>query len=265
MNDSQRAYWTDRYETQGDTYVAKGGDDLSWGRQVKMIEPLLRQIVPAGGRILDFGCGPGRFRPVLEEIGSEYVGVDLISGMGTQPLEGELPTGFDCVVAIMVLQHITDDVEYSHWIDQLAKCLKPGGVIVAFDHNPMEDPDPHMNPRGMFPVLQLPQVSNLQGLGQEFDGHWCGGFWLRNCEEDPGDTPVFESREDGSTWLRDGDEMPDVLHITSELLAWGNPYAMRREGDTVEFPLANGRWVYKIIGWRERGWVAVCKLAYSEE
>jgi ubiquinone/menaquinone biosynthesis C-methylase UbiE len=40
-----------------------------------------RQLVPAGGLVLDVGCGPGQYARALEAQGLDVVGLDLSQGM----------------------------------------------------------------------------------------------------------------------------------------------------------------------------------------
>ena len=167
-------YWPERYRRQGPTYVAAGGRPESFDAQLRGLAPILRGAV-TGHRVLDFGCGPGRFRPVLEEGGREYVGVDLIPGLGTVELGESLPRGFDCAVAVMVLQHIVDPVAYAHWARELHACLNPGGRLVVVDHKPIANPDSHMAPRGMIGLQAAARWSAAGRLG-EHDGHWIGWF-----------------------------------------------------------------------------------------
>ena len=47
---------------------------------VKLIRRMFSHI-PKGQRVLDFGCGFGRWAPLIEELGYKYVGVDTSAGM----------------------------------------------------------------------------------------------------------------------------------------------------------------------------------------
>lgn len=169
-----RAYWSDRYRRQGDLYVAQGGRQKIYDEQMGWIPPILEKHL-SGARVLDFGCGPGRFRGVIERTGAEYVGVDLIPGLGTLPLGDSLPRGFDCALAVMVLQHITDDTGYAHWCRELHECLNPGGHLLAIDHLQQKGMEAHMRPRGMKAIMRTAPWSGMQQIG-EHDGHWIGTF-----------------------------------------------------------------------------------------
>jgi 2-polyprenyl-3-methyl-5-hydroxy-6-metoxy-1,4-benzoquinol methylase len=169
-----RTYWTDRFARQGKLYVAQGGRQKIFDEQMKWVPPFLRANV-FGRRVLDFGCGPGRFRKVLMEAGREYVGVDLIPDLGTEPLGESLPQGFDTAVTVMVLQHITDDADYTHWCSELYACLNPGGRLLVIDHLQQSGMESHMRPRGMKAIKATAPWAQMEQLG-EHSGHWIGLF-----------------------------------------------------------------------------------------
>lgn len=173
MNDPL-SYWTDRFARQGHLYVAHGGRQDAFNEQMRWVPPVLRANV-IGRRVLDFGCGPGRFRKVLQEAGREYVGVDLIPDLGTEPLTDALPRGFDTAVAIMVLQHITDEGDYAHACAELYECLNPGGRLIVIDHVQQRDMESHMRPRGMKAIFGNAPWASMQQVGEKRD-HWIGYF-----------------------------------------------------------------------------------------
>lgn len=198
MADPMRAYWIDRYKRQGKFYVARGGKPNSFTEQRDALVPQLRLLV-GGRRVLDFGCGPQRFRDVLEEGGRQYVGVDLIPGLGTQPLADELPRGFDTAVCILVLQHITDPAIYRHWIRQLYESLNPGGRLVVIDHMPRPDMEGHMRPRGLDGLTALAPWTRAEITG-EYDGHWIGILERGVADlpfEEPQEAPIAEAEAVG--------------------------------------------------------------------
>lgn len=262
MTFSTRNYWVDRYAEQGDSYVATGGSAEKSDEQFVSLLPCLEALVPTAGRILDFGCGPGRFRSFLASRG-EYVGVDLIPGLGTEELGETLPTGFDCTVAVMVLQHIVEEDEYKHWVEQLFASMKPGGVLVVVDHDPMEDPDPHMLPRGYLSILDDPACEGFHH-SHAYEGHWIGTFDKRPWQGEAGVNPVFRKVGD-SVGLHEDSVMPNVMVMNTELLAKHDPQWMTRDRDTVDIHLSNGHWVYEIAGWRDRQAEVVCEIKYREE
>lgn len=166
-----KAYWINRFGRQGEYYVAKGGKESSYRDQIDVLTPVLSALVK-GSRVLDFGCGLGRFRGVLSQ-GREYVGVDLIPGLGTEPFGDRLPTGFSTAVAVMVLQHITDAKDYAHWSAELYRCLEPGGRLVVVDHYPESNMEEHMLPRGIEALRACAPWASADIVG-EYEQHWIG-------------------------------------------------------------------------------------------
>jgi SAM-dependent methyltransferase len=100
-----------------------------------------------GRRILDLGCGKGRFAASLTASGAEVVGLDrsaamLVvaagSGAGLDCVRGSarrLPfagAAFDAVIAVEVFEHLAaiDEV-----LLEVRRVLRPGGVLAIVDKN----------------------------------------------------------------------------------------------------------------------------------
>jgi len=97
-------------------------------------------------RVLDVGCGKGRFaRVMLEETpGAEICGLDISEDMlasvpaGMKAVAGtmtELPfaaAAFDCVYATESLEHA---VEIGKAVEEMCRVLKPGGKLAIIDKN----------------------------------------------------------------------------------------------------------------------------------
>jgi SAM-dependent methyltransferase len=102
------------------------------------------------GSVLDFGCGVGRIirhwngaqRPALH--GTDY-NPDLIewcranlrsSEFRVNTLAGALPyesETFDFIYSFSVFTHLREPLQF-HWIDELARVLRPGGYIYLTTH-----------------------------------------------------------------------------------------------------------------------------------
>ena len=101
--------------------------------------------VPAGGRVLDYGCADlpyGRFFPP----DTDFVGADLpgnpmaaleLNPDGTVPAEDE---AFDAVLSTQVLEHVEDPALY---LSECFRVLRPGGRLLLSTHGVfMYHPDP---------------------------------------------------------------------------------------------------------------------------
>ena len=108
------------------------------------LRALIEKLGPVGGkRILDLGCGKGRFARRLSELGAEVYGLDLSASMiagasGIARVRGSarrLPfrsETFDAVIAVEVFEHLID---VSEAIGEARRVLRPGGTLLVVDKN----------------------------------------------------------------------------------------------------------------------------------
>jgi SAM-dependent methyltransferase len=118
--------------------------------------------LPPPARILDVGCGTGLLAQRLSAAGDDVVGLDLSLGMllqGTARLryvQGDaaaLPfpdASFDGAVTVAALHHIFDPRKVAATIGEMLRVTRTGGVVVIWDHNPL-------NPYWPFLMRRLPQ------------------------------------------------------------------------------------------------------------
>ncbi len=96
-----------------------------------------------GRRILDLGCGKGRFARHLTAAGAEVVGLDLSAAMlagaeGLDRVRGSarrLPfadAAFDAVVTVEVFEHLA---AIEQVLREARRVLRPGGVLAIVDKN----------------------------------------------------------------------------------------------------------------------------------
>jgi SAM-dependent methyltransferase len=141
----------DGYEALGDDYRPAAEGTARDARGWFLREALAR--IPAGGDVLELGCGPGWDAIALAD-GRRYTGVDLSSTMvalardrvpsGTF-LEGDLTTidlpasAFDAVVSLYVFGHVPS-AEHLAAYRRIASWLRIGGAFYAsFPLTPGDD------------------------------------------------------------------------------------------------------------------------------
>jgi ubiquinone/menaquinone biosynthesis C-methylase UbiE len=111
---------------------------------VRLIQEFFGDL--AGKRILDAGCGKGRFARILHETDSSarICGLDISPKMlkfvprGVSSVAGSMTSlpfaseSFDCVYATESLEHA---VEIETAVSELCRVLRPGGHLVIIDKN----------------------------------------------------------------------------------------------------------------------------------
>jgi 2-polyprenyl-6-hydroxyphenyl methylase/3-demethylubiquinone-9 3-methyltransferase len=130
-----------------------------------------RALGPVEGlRLLDLGCGKGRFAARLAREGAEVVGLDRSPGMlaeaaGLARVLGtaaRLPfpdAGFDGVLAVEVLQHLPAR-GLDRAIAEACRVLRPGGRLALVDRN-LGALDPN---RPWLPRLLVKRIDEHRGL-----------------------------------------------------------------------------------------------------
>ena len=111
----------------------------------------------AGSRVVDIGCGEGRFSRLMAGLGAEVTGVDLTVPLierarslsvgaetylvgDAEDLDGLEPDSFDLAVSYIVL---VDLLDYGRSIEAAYRVLKPGGRFVVCNIHPMRSSVPY--------------------------------------------------------------------------------------------------------------------------
>jgi SAM-dependent methyltransferase len=145
----------DRYESELDRAVGFSGKQHAFFTEAKALEllRLARRHLGDPSRIdaLDVGCGVGLTDAYLEGSFGSLTGVDVSPGVLERAeqanpwaryvlYDGErLPFdggSFDLIFAVCVVQVIAP-AKRPRFVSELARVTRPGGLTVAFEHNPL--------------------------------------------------------------------------------------------------------------------------------
>jgi len=141
VRESPSRFYDERYRAGYQEAILGSGYDacvleaLRWG---------IAEGRVAGGAVLDFGCGQGRYLPVLAELvpGAELYGADISpvalalardrfpAATLTRIEDQRLPADgnrFDLIVLIDVIEHVLDAPAT---VTELHRLLRPGGAVV---------------------------------------------------------------------------------------------------------------------------------------
>lgn len=151
-----KRYWEERALTSnGDTYEAVCVFGISTTEnlameyiQIAALESiLLNEIELKGAKVMEFGCGVGRWANFFLDQGASYIGVDISEKMlemanEREPLadfhlldSSKLPFSdneFDLVFSITVLHH-NPHIDQQAIIDEMVRVTRPGGMILLME------------------------------------------------------------------------------------------------------------------------------------
>ena len=113
---------------------------------------MFAQYIPYKGRVLDLGCGSGRFAPYVLAKKADYIGIDqsetIIEAAKNQyAMDGakfvaanllEIPCKdnyFDAVFSLATLHHIPSEKFQQQALDEIFRVLKPGGMAIITTWN----------------------------------------------------------------------------------------------------------------------------------
>lgn len=149
------AYWNDRARRYGllaagylDRSQYEYEERLRWNAFQRLCS------IPERARVLDVGCGLGRWSARLAATGSSVVGTDVSalmidmaaphSGLTYEVCAAQdiaFPAeSFDLILSVTVLQHITDDGDRLRALRNMRRMLAPSGRVFVLEYSPNEAP-----------------------------------------------------------------------------------------------------------------------------
>jgi SAM-dependent methyltransferase len=130
-----KGFGTTSWVARADEYSFKPGDGSSHSFMLEMLEG--RPV----GRVLDIGCGDGRFAEYLKAAGHTVTGIDDVERPGVRDrvdefiqadisrgLPPEVGTGYDIAIAGDVLEHVPNPLQT---LRELSGVLRPGGQLMV--------------------------------------------------------------------------------------------------------------------------------------
>lgn len=126
---------------------------IHW-QQAHALQPWLE--MPAGARVLEIGCGVGRWTRRLARTGANVVGFDLSARMiadarrraeadgvaancrffVSDVADFSIDRTFDRILGVTVLQHILDEQRFASAVRNIARHLAPGGRALLLEAAP---------------------------------------------------------------------------------------------------------------------------------
>jgi SAM-dependent methyltransferase len=145
-------YWEERTRLYG-ARAAGYSDGAMDAYEDRLRRAAIERLVGRGDgrRLLDAGCGSGRWSVRLAEAGWVVTGADISHGLlslapsarNVAYVQGsiqdlDLPAAsFDAVLSVTVLQHITDEPTFDAAVDNLMRMLRPAGMVAVLEYAPL--------------------------------------------------------------------------------------------------------------------------------
>jgi SAM-dependent methyltransferase len=146
----------DDYYAQHQENIAITGEKPEYFSEYKIIDVarIARERSLEAGRVLDFGCGIGNSVPYFRkhfpaatltcaDVSRRSIELAKLRFPGTEKYvlieDGVIPVesgSQDLVFTACVMHHIPHE-EHAHWLAELRRIVRPGGMLFVFEHNPL--------------------------------------------------------------------------------------------------------------------------------
>lgn len=177
-----------------DSIVAAGGDTaapLSLEKRLRILAPYLKQ----GTRFLDCGCGCGNYVKIIrhrfnvDATGVEYLEEKVArarqdTSIARWIIQGDLANlhypanHFDAALLNEVIEHVPDE---KRSLREIARVLKPGGILVVFAPNrlyPFETHGVHSKKGKKALPVYIPGIPYVPvAIGRRFWDYWARNYW----------------------------------------------------------------------------------------
>lgn len=167
--------------TAADRFVLSGSKGLQW---LSEIVAKHGAVLDAEDDVLDFGCGAGRYVRHLGDHDGRIVGIDYnpyllawtkgnlrfarFEVCGSRPPTAEPDASFGLIFAVDVFSHLDGSLQRP-WFDELARLLRPGGLLVLTVHGASQTTHLPANLRRAFGLGDLavwqPELSGTNACG----------------------------------------------------------------------------------------------------
>ena len=195
-------------------FAGQGHDFFIRVKADELIASCERQLGSLEGRsVLDVGCGVGLMSGYVGKHFAELRGIDIAPGVVERAAE-HVPGGafdvydgqripfedqsFDVVFTVCVLHHVPP-AQWTSLVSEMARVLKPGGLLYIFEHNPY-------NPLTRRAVSNCPFDADAKLLSRSRSAALVKSAGLSASEERyvlffPWDGAGFRGVESGLRWL----------------------------------------------------------------
>ena len=148
-------------------------------------EFLSSNLSPKFAKVLDVGCGFGRYKKIIEESGASYTGVDIIFERiewckkhvgGDFHCVGKFWNlskfitsgngGFDAVVCVTVIQHL-GLIDSLVLLNNIWRNLAPGGILLMYESMFMDSVEEALLEYEKRPMHMIPKPMDILSVGFE--------------------------------------------------------------------------------------------------